>query len=391
MISEQKLSFAFYRLRKDGSIMKKRIALVLAICLTLTTVFALSGCGGGSTATPPAEDKPAADAPAEEKPAADAPAGETLELTFAHPFPAGHHHQLQIVDPFIEEIKERTNGRINITVHPGGSISTGQSALDDVTSGAVDFVWTMPGYTAGRFPLSEMLEFPGQWTSAEECTEVIWDLLETNEEFQKEYEGYKLINLYVADVGDIYTKGKAIQKPEDLAGVSYRAPSPMVERIMQALGASTANMPMPEAYDNIERGVVQGLVTGHSAIPTYKLYEVIDNATNGLNIYVSPQMMAMSNAAWDKLTDEDKAIFEEVAMRNISVKSAKLYDQLHDEALAELPGLGVTMYDITDADREAFFAITDPVVTDYISEMEGKGLSAQAFYDDMLAARDARR
>ena len=364
--------------------MKKRIALVITVLLAFTMIFA--ACGNSGTPAPADEgDKPAADTPAEK------PAGDPVELTFAHPFPAGHHHQVQIIEPFIKEIEEKTEGRVKITVHPGGSITTGQSAIDDITSGSVDMVWTMPGYTAGRFPLSEMLEFPGQWTSAEECTEVIWDLLDKNEGFQKEYGDYKLFNLFVADVGDIYTKGKAIHTVDDVQGVSYRAPSPMVQRVMEKLGATTANMPMPDTYDNIERGVVQGLVTGHSAIPTYKLYEVIDNATNGLNIYVSPQMMAMSNAAWDKLSAEDQKIFEEVGMRTLSIKSAKLYDQLHDEALKELPGLGVEMYDVSDAERQGFYDKAEPVVQEYIGEMTAKGLDAQGFYDEMIAARDARR
>lgn len=373
--------------------MKKRFAPVISIFLVLGMLLVLAGCssGGdsGSTAAPSGSGSAStstADA------GGDVDPGEVIELTFAHPFPATHHHQTGIIEPFVEEIKEASGGRIVINVHPGGSIVTGQSAVDDISSGAVDMIWTLPGYTAGRFPLSEMLEFPDQWTSAEEATEVIWQLLEENEEFYNEYNSdYITFNLYVSDVGDIYTSNKPIHTPDDLAGVSLRAPSPMVERIAQAYGASTANMPMPEAYDNIERGIVQGLITGHSGIPTYKLQEVINYATNGLNVYLSPQMMSISKDAWNKLSDDDKELFLTIGGKNLSLKSAQIYDELHVTGLEEMKAAGVEVYDVTEADKELFQAKAEHIVGEYIEEMNGKGYAAQEFYDQMISMRDDLR
>lgn len=359
--------------------------------LAASMLLGLVGCtnGGGSSSTAGGSSEPASTGGSS---TAAADPGEVIELTFAHPFPATHHHQTGIIEPFVEEIKEASGGRINITVHPGGSIVTGTSALDDVTSGAVDMIWTLPGYTAGRFPLSEMFEFPDQFNSAEEATETTWKLLEENEEFFAEYNtDYRTFNLYLSDVGDIYTANKAIKTPDDLAGVSLRSPSAMVERVLQALGATTANMPMPEAYDNIERGIVDGLITGHSGIPTYKLYEVINYATDGLNIYTTFQMMSISNAAWDKLSDEDKELFETIGGKTLSLKSAKLYDELHETAKGEMEAEGVELYTVTDADKELFKTKAEPVIEEYITVTEGKGYAAQDFYDQMLAARDSFR
>ena len=127
--------------------------------------------------------------------------------------------------PFVEEIKEASNGRI-ITVHPGGSITTGTTAIDDVTSGAVDMIWTLQGYTAGRFPLTEMLEFFDHFNSAVEATETIWGLFEQSEAFREEYSDYKVFNMYVTDIGDVYTSNKPIHTPADLNGVKLRAPAP---------------------------------------------------------------------------------------------------------------------------------------------------------------------
>lgn len=371
--------------------MKKPFALVLSLALVLCMGLGLVGCsGGGAGSTSTGGDASTSTADSGSEPASAADPGEVIELTFAHPFPATHHHQTGIIEPFIEEIKEASGGRINITVHPGGAIVTGQSAIDDITSGAVDMIWTLPGYTAGRFPLSEMFEFPDQFTSAEQATETTWKLLEENEEFYNEFNSdYITFNLYLSDVGDIYTSNKAIHTPADLAGVSLRAPSSMVERIIQTWGATSANMPMPEAYDNIERGIVQGLITGHSAIPTYKLYEVINYATDGLNVYTTFQMMSISKAAWDKLSAEDQELFQTIGGKALSLKSAKLYDELHQSGLDDMKAQGVEVYEVTDAEKEEFKALAEPIIDEYIAELDGKGYAAQDFYDQLIAARDS--
>ena len=74
-------------------------------------------------------------------------------------FVGNHHIHVGIIEPFIAELRKRSDGRINIKVIPGGAISTAASALDDVVTGSVDIVWSMPGSTPGRFLLSEMFQF----------------------------------------------------------------------------------------------------------------------------------------------------------------------------------------------------------------------------------------
>ena len=132
---------------EKGKRMKKHLFWI-AIVVMLGMVLSLVGCAQ-KTAEPGTET---GEETGEEP-------GEVIELTFAHPFPATHHHHVDIILPFVEEIKEASNGRINIAVHPGCSITTGTTAIDDVSTGAVDMIWTLQGYTAGRFPLTEMLEF----------------------------------------------------------------------------------------------------------------------------------------------------------------------------------------------------------------------------------------
>ncbi len=360
--------------------MSKKLMLFVGLIAVFFMLFSVVGCGTQETVTePPAEG---------EEPAAPV---EVVELTFAHPFPAGHHHHVDIIVPFVEEIMEKSEGRIVINLHPGGSITTGTSAIDDVSTGAVDMIWTLQGYTAGRFPLTEFIELFDHFESAEEATATIWGLLEQSEEFQEEYSAFKVFNFYTTDVGDVYTSNKPIYVPSDLQGVKLRSASPMVDKSLAKFGATTAGMPMPDAYDNIERGVVDGMATGASAIPTYRLYEVLSYATEGMNLYVSPQVMAISWDAWNRLTPEDQALFETIGGKELSLKSARYYDDLHDGGVEAMIAEGMEVHMLTPEEKAAFAELAAPVVEEYIAEMTGKGYDAQGFYDLMISIRDSLR
>ncbi|MDW7740325.1 MAG: TRAP transporter substrate-binding protein [Bacillota bacterium] len=363
--------------------MNKKLFLIIGLVAMMLFVFGIAGCGGTDTVAPVEEEPENGEEPAEEV--------EVVVLDFAHPFPAAHHHHVDIIVPFVEEIMEKSEGRVVINLHPGGSITTGTSAIDDVSTGAVDMIWTLQGYTAGRFPLTEMIEFFDHFNSAEEATATIWGLLEQNEEFQEEYGDFKVFNMYTTDIGDVYTSNKPIQKPSDLQGVSLRSASPMVDKSLSRFGATTAGMPMPDAYDNIERGVVDGMATGASAIPTYRLYEVLSYATEGMNLYVSPQVMAMSWDAWNRLTPEDQALFETIGGRELSLKSARYYDELHEWGVTSMQEEGMEVYFLSPEEKALFAELAAPVVEDYIAELTGRGYDAQGFYDLMISIRDSLR
>jgi len=165
----------------------------------------------------------------------------------------------------------------------------------------------------------------------------------------------------------------------------------MTERTLQAYGASTVNMPMGDTYDAIDRGIVDGAGSNHSGVAQFSFYEVVSYATHGLNLYVSPMYFAMSWHAWNSLHPQDQALFEELAGRTLSLQAATQYDNFAVEGLAIMEAAGVEIHRLTDEERAAFFALGATVVEEHIASVEALGLPGQAFHDELIAARDARR
>ena len=65
------------------------------------------------------------------------------------------------LQPWAEEIEERTAGRVEVQVFPAMQLGGRPSDLyGQARDGVVDIVWTLPGYSPGRFPLTEAFELP---------------------------------------------------------------------------------------------------------------------------------------------------------------------------------------------------------------------------------------
>jgi len=290
--------------------------------------------------------------------------------------------------PFVERVREASDGTININVVPGGAITTGPTAVDDVTTGAVDLTWTLTGNTPGRFPLLSFVEFVDHFDSGMEATMTIWGMLYESETFRNEFRDYKLFNIYTTETGEIYTIDE-VRRPADLAGMPLRAASPLSQRMMVAFGAVTVGMAMPDVYDNLERGVIVGLGTSPSAIPTYNLNEIVNHGTVGLNLYVTPQIMMMSWRAWAQLSPWQQYIFDSLSGLELSLISAQYYDDLAADALRGIEGMSLNV--LTAAERAEFDAVSQNVIAEYKAEVDALGYDSQAHYDMMIRIRNSFR
>src|SRR3546814_7509797 len=72
------------------------------------------------------------------------------------------------VEPWARKGEAESDWRIKIEIYPSMQLGGKPPALyDQVRDGVVDIVWTLPGYTAGRFPIIEVFELPFMAASAE--------------------------------------------------------------------------------------------------------------------------------------------------------------------------------------------------------------------------------
>src|SRR5690606_29460208 len=101
----------------------------------------------------------------------------TLRL---HQFlPAQANVPAHVLDPWADKVEAASGGRIDIERYPAMQLGgTPPQLIDQVTDGVVDIIWTVVGYTPGRFPRVEVFELPFMMTNAEATSRAYWDLFE---------------------------------------------------------------------------------------------------------------------------------------------------------------------------------------------------------------------
>jgi hypothetical protein len=73
------------------------------------------------------------------------------------------------------------------------------------------------------------------------------------------------------------------------------------------------------------------------------------------------------------------------------MKSAQLYDDLAESALATTKANGIEIHNLTEAERAVFLELSNTVIAPHQAELAAKGLDAKGFYNEMIAFRDAGR
>ncbi len=189
-------------------------------------------------------------------------AQETIKLRYSTFFPPSHPNA-KITEEWCKEVEKRTNGKVKVAHYAGGTLTPAAQTFDAVAGGVADIGNIVLGYTMGKFPLSEVLDYPLGIPSGSVATYMM------NEYYQKfkpkELDEVKIMYLHSVGPGNLHTRNKPVAKLEDLKGLKIRTYGPNA-KMMTLLGAAPVAMPQGEAYDAISNGVVDGGLWAYEAL-----------------------------------------------------------------------------------------------------------------------------
>jgi TRAP-type C4-dicarboxylate transport system substrate-binding protein len=301
------------------------------------------------------------------------------ELKFANFMAPTHPYVAGAFQPFADNVAEATGGAVTVKLYNGGELGAGPvDQYSRVVDGVAEFAVGLPGYTASNFPLTLLSELPGVLDEAT-GTEVLWKNIDL---FKSEYERTKLISLWSSAVNILYMRDKAVHTPADVAGLKIRVPSRNAGLIVEAWGGTPVSMPVSEIYNSLQTGVIDGAMIDGTATMAFKLGEVANYLTVGMQTTNSPFFILMNREAFDALSPDNKAAIEQVG-KETSVAANQV--QLK-EAAAGIEKFGATegktLIRLTPEEAAAFDSLAANVVDTVVAETGG---NAQAIIDALKA------
>lgn len=264
---------------------------------------------------------------------------------------------------FAEEVAARTDGRIEVEVFPNESLGKEMDLINGMQLGTADM--TITGESLQNWaPMAALLAVPYAYTSLEEMDEVAGGDIGDQIEAQIIEKARVRPLAYFARGARNLTSNRPIASPDDLAGLKMRVPNvPLFVDVWSALGAQPTPMAFSEVFTSLQNGTIDAQENPLALIKSANFNEVQDNVN--LTEHVRSWIyLAISEATWSKLSDEDKnAVMEAAAAAQAYERELFLADE---QALrAELEGKGM---EFVEVDSAAFAAKAKDAVLANVSD-----------------------
>jgi TRAP-type C4-dicarboxylate transport system substrate-binding protein len=279
---------------------------------------------------------------------------QTVTLRFHQMLPPQAIIPSQAIKPWAEKVEKESGGRIKVQRFDAMALGGKPPELfDQAKDGVVDLIWTVLGYTPGRFPKSEVFELPFFSGDAEAGSKAFQEYVEKNA--MDEFKDVKLIAVHVHGPGLFHSK-EPIAKLEDLKGMKVRGGSRVINIMLEQLGATPVGMPVPAVGEALSKGVISATTIPWEVVPALKVQQIVKNHTGftgAKGLYTQTFAVAMNKASYDKLPPDLKKVID----ANSGQVAAAMFGRAMNEGdrigldLAKKAGNNVVTLDATETNR----------------------------------------
>src|SRR3546814_9386629 len=175
-------------------------------------------------------------------------AAQEVALRIHHVLPPQAPVPANFIAPWAEKVTRESGGRIAFEIYPSMQLGGKPPALyDQARDGVVDIIWTLTGYTPGRFPGTEAFELPFVPASAEATSQAAWQFYEKH--LTEEFKDVHLIAAHHNGPGLLPVKGDGVETLADLAGLKLRGPTRPATAPISPPGAPPVGLDLKRAVE----------------------------------------------------------------------------------------------------------------------------------------------
>ncbi|WP_367068840.1 DctP family TRAP transporter solute-binding subunit [Oryzisolibacter sp. LB2S] len=285
-----------------------------------------------------------------------------MSLVLGTAFPWGKGGEL-----WAQKVKEKTQGRINIKLYPGVSLIQGDQTREfsALRQGVIDMAigstinWSPQVKQLNLFSLPFL--FP-DYAAVDAVTQGA-----VGQSIFKTLEKAGVVPLAWGENGyrEISNSKHAIKSPADLKGLKIRVVgSPLFLDTFTALGANPTQMSWADAQPAFASGAVDGQENPLSIFTAAKLQNVAQKHITMWGYMNDPLVFVVNKDVWNSWTPADREAVRQAAIEAGKEEIAiarKGVVEADKPLLKQIAGLGVTVTQLSPAEREAFVKATRPV------------------------------
>ncbi|MGM0985910.1 MAG: TRAP transporter substrate-binding protein [Pseudomonadota bacterium] len=282
---------------------------------------------------------------------------------------------------FTDDVREATDGELDITVHSNGSLIGHGEIKNSVRRGIVPIGELIMSRLANENPIFEVDSVPYLAASYEDA-QTLWEA--SREVIAEELAEQQLRLLFAVPwpPQGIYTQ-QAVEEPNDLKNLSMRAYNTASERIAQLVGAVPTQVEVPDIPTAFSTGRVDAMITSPATGADTKAWDYLSHF-NHAQLWLPKNMVIVSEQAFSRLDDaSQQAVLDAAA--EAETRGWEMSRQETEDALAVLEENGIEVSEPTPELAE----LLDQVGTTMTEEWAGRaGDQGAAILEAYEAARD---
>jgi tripartite ATP-independent transporter DctP family solute receptor len=291
--------------------------------------------------------------------------GQSITMKIAHTT-APTHPYTTMAQKLADQVKAKSNGAMNMTIHPSSQLGGERDLMEGLQLGTVDMMSCSLGVAASFIPELNVLNLPFLFRDAKHYSDVTNGPI--GKRLLKAVESKRLMGLgFYAPVFRVPMTGvRAIASPADFKGLRMRLMEvPLHMDTYRALGASPVPLPFGELYTALQLKTVDGNENAPATLYSERFYEV-QKYVSLLPVFSNGAILLMSQATWNKLSPQQREIVVSSVPDALAVGDRD-YLAMDEKGLQVMKGAGLSINSPTDL--KPFREVVKPIYDKYLEKM----------------------
>ena len=254
------------------------------------------------------------------------------ELSVATFVPPNHETITGALAWFEKEITERSGGTLTIKLYPAGQLGAGPTQqYKRAVEGVADITFGIASSTPTLFPKTMLAIPPGKAVDALDSTERMWAVFD-------EYMADEWTDVKVLAVGNpaggMIIATRDVSTVEGMKGAKIVPWAAMTSPVIKGMGAVPVQLDPTEHYTALSTGTIDAAISSiNNIMPPWNLDEVADYAVVNTPATFNPVFYVMNRERYQSLSDEHRAIIDEISGLPFSLELARSFHHADEMAL----------------------------------------------------------
>ena len=287
-------------------------------------------------------------------------AGETYKLKIANWYAPSHPVNIALKEKFLPAIKEGTGGKVEGFLYDSSQLGGEREFTEGVRIGTIEMAIT-GGILTASYPKIGILELPYVFRDYDHVQKTLNGPI--GDEFVAEYQkaGVRVLGWMANGFRVISNSKRPINSLKDIPGMRLRMPENKVYvETGKALGFNVVTMGMPEVFNALKQGVMDGQENPFSTLWASGWWEVQKYVTVSYHLF-SYNGVSINDKLYQSMPKEYQDVLAKAAQETAAYEFKLLQDDEKD-VMKKLQDKGLQ---ISSPDRKPFEEATKVVRDNY--------------------------